>query len=35
MSWRYSTLKKEATHPPGMNSLQQQDRLDAFIREFK
>jgi hypothetical protein len=34
MSWQYPTLKKEATRPPGMNSLQQQDRLDAFIREF-
>jgi transposase InsO family protein len=28
------TLKKEATRPPGMNSLQQQDRFDAFVREF-
>jgi transposase InsO family protein len=28
------TLKKEATRPPGMNSLQQQDRFDAFRREF-
>ncbi len=34
MSWQYPTLKKEATRPPGMNSLQQQDRFDAFIREF-
>jgi transposase InsO family protein len=25
------TLKKETTRPPGMNSLQQQDRFDAFI----
>ena len=28
------TLKKEATRPPGRNSLQQQDRFDAFVREF-
>jgi transposase InsO family protein len=28
------TLKKEATRPPGMNSLQQQARFDQFIREF-
>jgi len=28
------TLKKEATRPPGMNSLQQQARFDAFMREF-
>ena len=28
------TLKKEATRPPGMNSLQQQARFDAFGREF-
>ena len=28
------TLKKEATRPPGMNSLQQQDRFDAFVQEF-
>jgi transposase InsO family protein len=28
------TLKKEATRPPGMNSLQQQARFDAFQREF-
>jgi transposase InsO family protein len=28
------TLKQEATRPPGMNSLQQQDRFDAFAREF-
>jgi transposase InsO family protein len=28
------TLKKEATRPPGMNSLQQQGRFDAFVREF-
>src|ERR1700694_697871 len=28
------TLKKEATRPPGFNSLQQQDRFDAFLREF-
>ena len=26
------TLKKEATRPPGMNSLQQQARFDAFVR---
>ena len=28
------TLKKEATRPPGLNSLQQQVRFDAFVREF-
>ena len=28
------TLKKEATRPPGFNSLQQQARFDAFTREF-
>ena len=28
------TLKQEATRPPGMNSLQQQARFDAFGREF-
>ena len=28
------TLKKEATQPPGMNSLQQQGRFDAFLHEF-
>ena len=28
------TLKKEATRPPGLNSLQQQARFDAFVREF-
>jgi hypothetical protein len=28
------TLKKEATRPPGMNSLQQQGRFDAFMSEF-
>ena len=28
------TLKKEATRPPGMNSLQQQARFDAFQSEF-
>jgi hypothetical protein len=28
------TLKKETTRPPGMNSLQQQARFDAFIHEF-
>ncbi len=28
------TLKKETTRPPGMNSLQQQARFDAFIGEF-
>jgi transposase InsO family protein len=28
------TLKKEATRPPGMNSLQQQARLDAFVHVF-
>jgi transposase InsO family protein len=28
------TLKKEATRPPGFNSLQQQGRFDAFVHEF-
>jgi transposase InsO family protein len=28
------TLKKEATRPPGMNSLQQQARFDTFVAEF-
>ena len=28
------TLKKEATRPPGFNSLQQQGRFDAFVCEF-
>ena len=28
------TLKREATRPPGMNSLQQQARFDAFVGEF-
>jgi len=28
------TLKKEATRQPGLNSLQQQARFDAFVREF-
>ena len=28
------TLKKEATRRPGLNSLQQQARFDAFVREF-
>jgi len=28
------TLKKEATRPPGMNSLQQQARFDDFMSEF-
>lgn len=28
------TLKKEATRPPGTNSLQQQARFDEFIKEF-
>jgi transposase InsO family protein len=28
------TLKREATRPPGMNSLQQQARFDAFVRQF-
>ncbi len=28
------TLKKETTRPPGMNSLQQQARFDAFVTEF-
>ena len=28
------TLKREATRPPGLNSLQQQDRFDSFLHEF-
>ncbi|MER8583160.1 IS481 family transposase [Mesorhizobium sp. M1423] len=28
------TLKKEATRPPGMNSLQQQAKFDSFVNEF-
>jgi transposase InsO family protein len=28
------TLKNETTRPPGMNSLQQQARFDAFLHEF-
>jgi transposase InsO family protein len=28
------TLKKETTRPPGMNSLQQQARFDAFLQEY-
>jgi transposase InsO family protein len=28
------TLKREATRPPGMNSLQQQARFDVFVNEF-
>lgn len=28
------TLKKETTRPPGLNSLQQQARFDAFLEEF-
>jgi transposase InsO family protein len=28
------TLKREATRPPGMNSLQQQAKFDAFTEEF-
>jgi transposase InsO family protein len=28
------TLKKQATRPPGMNSLQQQARFDTFAREY-
>ena len=28
------TLKKEATRPPGMNSLQQQAKFDEFVKEF-
>ena len=30
----HRTLKQETTRPPGLNSLQQQDRFDAFIKEF-
>ena len=29
------TLKKEATRPPGMNSLQQQARFDAFVQRIQ
>ncbi len=29
------TLKKEATRPPGMNSLQQQARFDAFVQRVQ
>lgn len=28
------TLKKETTRRPGSNSLQQQEHIDAFVREF-
>jgi hypothetical protein len=28
------TLKREATRPPGFNSLQQQHRFDGFLHEF-
>jgi transposase InsO family protein len=28
----YLTLKRETTRPPGMNSLQQQARFDAFVQ---
>jgi hypothetical protein len=28
------TLKQQAIRPPGMNSLQQQARFDAFVQEF-
>ena len=28
------TLKKETTRPPGLNTLQQQARFDAFVQEF-
>lgn len=28
------TLKREATRPPGMDSLQQQGKFDDFVREF-
>jgi transposase InsO family protein len=28
------TLKREATRPPGINSLQQQAKFDAFLQEF-
>jgi transposase InsO family protein len=30
----HRTLKQEATRPPGMNILQQQDRFDRFVSEF-
>lgn len=30
----HRTLKAETTRPSGMNSLQQQDRFDAFVNEF-
>lgn len=28
------TLKKEATKPPGMNFLQQQEKFESFIQEY-
>jgi len=30
----HRTLKQETTRPPGMNTLQQQDRFDRFVNEF-
>ena len=30
----HRTLKQETSRPPGMNSLQQQARFDAFVSEF-
>lgn len=30
----HRTLKQETTRPPGMNTLQQQDRFDRFVTEF-
>jgi transposase InsO family protein len=29
------TLKKEATHPPAVNTLQQQEKFDHFVDEFQ
>lgn len=37
-NWRHErmhlTLKKEATRPPGTNSLQRQARFDTFVEEY-
>jgi len=34
MRWRDAAPVEETTRPPGSNSLQQQERFDAFVREF-
>jgi hypothetical protein len=34
LSNEHLTLKTETTRPPGINSLQQQARFDAFLQEF-